>query len=293
MHGKLITGMTHNREVRIYAAETTAMVEAARETHDLSPMSTAALGRTITGAAMMGMMSKIDKEKLTLQIKGSNEIKLMVAVADTHGNVKAYTTDPHAALKTYENGKIAVGEAIGKEGKVIVIRDYGMKEPFVGQSDLVSGEIAEDLTYYFGQSEQQATAIGLGVFLTPEASVKSAGGFMVQLLPEATDETIDQLESNLSGLKSITQLLEEGLTIEQIAGQVLAGLGMEELETYKLTYQCDCSRDKMLNGLASLGKTTLNQFAEEDGQAELVCHFCNKKYMFSKDELLEIITSLE
>lgn len=293
MFGKMITGMSHNREVRIYVAETTDMVAAARETHDLSPMSTAALGRTITGATMMGMMSKIDKEKLTLQIKGSNDIKLMVAVADTHGHVKAYTTDPHAELKTYENGKIAVGEAVGKDGKVIVIRDFGMKEPFVGQSDLVTGEIAEDLTYYFGQSEQQATAIGLGVYLTPEASVKSAGGFIVQLLPEAKEETIEQLEANLSGLSSMTQLLEDGLTIEQIAGQVLAGLGMDELETYQLAYQCDCSRDKMLSGLKSLGKTTLEELKTEDGQAELVCHFCNKEYLFNEDDLAKIIAELE
>lgn len=292
MTGNLLTGMSTNREVRIYVAETSEMVASAQKTHDLSPMSTAALGRTITGAAMMGMMSKIEKEKLTLQIKGSGEIQLMVAVADTKGHVKAYTSEPHASLQTNDLGKIAVGQAVGKEGQVVVIRDMGMKDPFIGQSDLVSGEIAEDLTYYFGQSEQQATAIGLGVFLTPDARVKSAGGFLVQLLPEASEATIEQLESNLSGMKSITQLFEEGLTIEQIAGQVFAGLGLDELERYPLYYQCDCSKEKMGAGLKSLGKSTLTEILTEDGGAELTCHFCNTKYQFSRDDLKTLIESM-
>ncbi|MBE0449229.1 MAG: Hsp33 family molecular chaperone HslO [Clostridia bacterium] len=293
MFGKLITGMTHNREVRIYVAETTKMVEAARATHDLSPMSTAALGRTLTAAVMMGMMSKIDNEKLTLQIKGSNDIKLMIAIADTHGHVKGYTSNPHAETRVNELKKLAVGDSIGTDGKVIVIRDYGMKEPFIGQSNLVSGEIAEDLAYYFAQSEQQPTAVGLGVYLSSDASVKSAGGFIVQLLPETKEDTIDQLEANLSGMKSITQLFEEGLTIEQIAGQVLAGLGLDELETYPLEYVCDCSREKMKSGMMSIGKTAIQEILDEDGEAELICHFCNSKYLFTEEELIELINQME
>lgn len=293
MFGKLITGMTHNRQVRIYVAQTTDMVDAARATHDLSPISTAALGRTLTAAVMMGMMSKIDKEKVTLQIKGSGDIKLMIAIADTHGHVKSYSSNPHAETRTNELGKLAVGESVGTDGKVIVIRDYGMKEPFIGQSDLVSGEIAEDLVHYFGQSEQQPTAVGLGVFLSPDASVKSAGGFIVQLLPETDDETIDQLEANLSGMKSITQLFEEGLTIEQIAGQVLAGLGLDEMETYPLEYVCDCSKEKMKTGIMSIGQTALQEILDEDGEAELICHFCNSKYLFTENELIDLINQME
>jgi molecular chaperone Hsp33 len=207
--------------------------------------------------------------------------------------VKAYTSNPHAETRINEQKKLAVGESIGADGKVIVIRDYGMKEPFIGQSDLVSGEIAEDLAHYFVQSEQQPTAVGLGVFLSPDASVKSAGGFIVQLLPETKEETIDQLEANLSGMKSIPQLFEEGLTIEQIAGQVLAGLGLDELETYPLEYVCDCSREKMKTGMMSIGKPALQEILDEDGEAELICHFCNSKYLFAKEELIELLDQME
>jgi Disulfide bond chaperones of the HSP33 family len=289
MKGKLITGMSVNREVRIYVAQTTEMVENARTTHDLSPISATALGRTITAASMMGMMSKIDKEKVTLQIKGSNEIKLMVAVADSHGNVKAYMNNPQAVNIFDEYGKLDVGTAIGKDGKIIVIRDIGMKEPFLGQCNLVSGEIAEDLAQYFAQSEQQPTAVSLGVSFGKDAHVKYAGGFIVQLLPETTEETIQQLESNLKGMPPLTQQFEEGLTIMQIAGQVLAGLGFDELEEYELNYKCDCSREKMENALISLGKTEIKAIIDEEGEAELVCHFCNQKYNFSELELTALI----
>lgn len=288
MKGNLMTALSHNKEVRIYVAETTEMVEAARATHDLSPMSTAALGRTLTGAVIMGMMSKIDKEKVTLQIKGTNEIGLLIAIADTHGNVKAYTSTPHASSTFNEAGKFDVGHAVGKDGKMVVIRDIGMKEPFIGQSDLISGEIAEDLAHYFMQSEQQATAVGLGVLLGNTTKVKAAGGFIVQLLPGASEETISALEANLSGMKSVTALFEDGLDTKQIAHQVLAGLGMEELETYELNYVCDCSRDKMRTALTTVGADTIRQLREEDGGAELVCHFCETKYHFNEDELKEI-----
>lgn len=291
MKGTLMTALSNNKEVRIYVAKTTDMVEAARATHDLSPMSTAALGRTLTAASMMGMMSKIDKEKVTLQIKGSNEIGLMIAIADTHGRVKAYTSTPHAASLFSDNGKFAVGEAVGKEGRLIVIRDYGMKEPFIGQSSLVSGEIAEDLAHYFLQSEQLATAVGLGVLLGREKAVMCAGGFMVQLLPNATEETISQLEANLAGMKSVTALFEDGLSVEQIAHQVLAGLGLDELETHELVYACDCGFEKMTQALVSVGKQELIAMRDEDGGAELECHFCHAKYHYSFEHLTELIDS--
>lgn len=292
MKGTLMTALSHNKEVRIYVAETTNMVEAARATHDLSPMSTAALGRTLTGAVIMGMMSKIDKEKVTLQVKGSNEIGLLIAIADTHGNVKAYTSTPHAETVFNEFGKFDVGNAVGKDGKIIVIRDIGMKDPVIGQADLVSGEIAEDLAHYFMQSEQLATAVGLGVLLGNTTKVKAAGGFIVQLLPGASEETISALEANLSGMKSVTALFEDGLDTKQIAHQVLAGLGLEELESYELNYKCDCSRDKMRTALSTIGASSIQQLREEDGGAELVCHFCETKYHFTADELLAIEKAL-
>lgn len=288
MIGHLLTGLSHNKEVRVYVAETTQMVAAARDTHDLSPMSTAALGRTLTATVMMGMMSKIEKEKITLQIKGTNAIGLMIAIADSHGNVKAYTSTPHAETIINEEGKLAVGEAVGKDGKLIVIKDFGMKEPFIGQSTLVSGEIAEDIAHYFLQSEQQATAVALGVLLGRESGVKSAGGVIVQLLPGASEETISQLEANLSGMQSVTALFEEGLSIEQIAHQALAGLGLNETERHTLHYKCDCSKEKMERALCSVGEKELKLMAEEDERAEIECHFCHAKYIFTKEELLKM-----
>lgn len=289
MKGKLITAMSKNREVRIYVAETTDMVESARVIHDLSPMSTAALGRTLTAASIMGMMSKIDKEKLTFQVKGSGEIKLMVAVADTHGRVKAYISEPHAENTYTENGRLDVGNAVGKEGQLIIIRDYGMKEPFIGQTALVSGEIAEDLAAYFIQSEQQPTAVSLGVKLSKSAHVAFAGGFIVQILPETSEESLTQLESNLSGLGSMTALFDEGLDMMQIANQVFAGMGLDELETYELNYSCDCSREKMEMALIGLGEKEIKAIIDEDGKAELTCHFCNTAYQFNQAELLELV----
>lgn len=282
---KLITAMSENREVRVYVANTTNMINDARDLHDLSPISTSALGRTITAAAMMGMMSKIEKEKLTLQIKGSSDIKMIIAVADIYGNVKGYISNPLAENRFTEDGRLAVGEAIGKEGRLVVIRDYGMKEPFIGQSELVSGEIAEDIANYFAKSEQQPTAVGLGVSFDSTGVVKSGGGFIVQLLPEASETTIEQLESNLNKLHSVTQMMDEGLTINQIAGQIFAGLGLEELEQYPLNFKCDCSELKMENALISLGRTELRAIIDEDGKAELKCHFCNKTYEFDKAKL--------
>ncbi|MDN5298277.1 MAG: molecular chaperone Hsp33 [Clostridiales bacterium] len=290
---QLITAVSSAKEVRIYIANTTALVEQARATHDLSPISCAALGRTLTGAVMMGLMSKIDEEKITLQIKGTGEVKLIVAVADTHGNVKGYISNPLAETHINDAGKLDVGGALGRSGEVVVIRDLGMKEPFIGRTELISGEIAEDIANYFYASEQMPSAVGLGVLLNPAGYVQQAGGFIVQLLPGASEETISQLEANLADVKSVTDLFEMGMSIQEIAGQILAGLGMEALETYPLQYQCDCSVDKMRRALLSIGQTELQTILEEDDQAELVCHFCNRKYLFSHDELTAMITSFD
>lgn len=290
--GKLMTAMSQNRQVRIYVADSTDIVEEARKIHDLSPMSTAALGRTLTGAVIMGMMSKIEKETVTFQIKGSNQIKLIVAVSDTKGHVKGYISNPLAGTIINEKGKLAVGESIGQEGELVVVRDVGMKEPFIGRSALVSGEIAEDLTAYFAQSEQIPSAVGLGVLASPAGYVKVAGGFIVQLLPEADEETIEILERNLAGIQSVTHLLESGLSIKQIANQIFVGLGLEELEEYPIAYECDCSKSKMENALISLGKAEIQSIIEEQGQAELVCHFCGEKHLFLRDDLESLLANL-
>lgn len=287
--GQFITGMSDNRHVRIYMVDTADVIESARAIHDLSPMSTAALGRVMTAAVLMGMMSKIDEASLTLQIQSSGDIAHMVAVADAHGHVKAYTTTPQAETHYDAQGHLDVGRAVGAEGRVIVVRDDGMKTPFVGQSQLVSGTIAEDITAYFSQSEQQATAVALGVVLGRDASIPHAGGFLVQLLPDASEETISQLESNLSAMASLTQLLSEGLDIRHIAGQVMAGLGLVELETQSVSYQCDCSRERMQKALLSLGGKALVELRDEDGGAEMTCHFCGARHWFSEDDLTVLI----
>lgn len=290
---KLITALSKNKEVRIYMANTTELVEEARHLHDLSPVSCAAFGRMLTGTVMMGMMSKIEEEKITVQIRGNGEIRSMVAVADIHGHVKGYLSNPLAETHINAQGKLDVGGAVGQTGELIVIRDIGLKEPFVGRSELVSGEIAEDFAQYFAVSEQTPSAVGLGVLLDPKGFVKHAGGFIVQLLPDATDETISQLESNLKDVKSVTEFFEQGLDVQMIAGQILAGLGLDEMEQYDLSYKCDCSKEKMYTALKSIGKSELNTLLMEDGQAELSCHFCNSKYMFEGEELKAMIDSFE
>jgi len=289
---QLMTALSKNHEVRIYITNTTEVVEKARELHDLSPVSCAAFGRVLTGAIIMGMMSKIEKEKVTLQIKGEGEIKHIVAVADIHGHVKGYLSNTLAETHINAHGKLDVGKAIGQEGEVIVIRDWGMKEPFIGRSELVSGEIAEDLAAFFMKSEQMPSAVGLGELLDPTGFVKHAGGFIVQLLPEASEETIAQLEANLNGVNSVTDMFEQGMDIHRIANQLFADLGLEELEIYEVSYSCDCHEDKMRQALMSIGKTELETILEEDEQAELVCHFCNRKYLFEKEALKEMIEEL-
>jgi len=289
---QLMTALSKNHEVRIYITNTTEVVERARELHDLSPVSCAAFGRVLTGALIMGMMSKIEKEKVTLQIKGDGEIKHIVAVADIHGHVKGYLSNPLAETHVNDLGKLDVGKAIGKNGEVIVLRDWGLTDPFVGRSELVSGEIAEDLAAFFAKSEQMPSAVGLGEQLDPTGFVKHAGGFIVQLLPEASEETITQLEANLNGVDSVTRMFEQGMDIHMIANQLFAGLGLEELEMYDVSYTCDCHEDKMKQALMSIGKSELETIMAEDGQAELICHFCNHKYLFDKAALEEMIATL-
>ncbi|HHY90980.1 MAG TPA: Hsp33 family molecular chaperone HslO, partial [Clostridiales bacterium] len=275
MQNYVLRAIAGNKNIRAFAAITTGLVEEARKIHDTTPVATAALGRTLTAAAMMGLMLKGGKDKLSIQISGDGPLKQILAVADAKGNVKGYVVEPHVDLPLREDGKLDVGKAVGKNGKMIVIKDLGLKEPYIAQSRLVSGEIAEDLTAYFAYSEQQPSAVGLGVLVDRDYTVKAAGGFILQLMPEADDQTIEKLEKRLSEIPSITTIIQEEADGKRILENVLEGFDIEILEQAEVRFACDCSEERLESALISVGAEELKKMIEEDGHAELICHFCN------------------
>lgn len=294
MSDRLITGLTKNKQVRIYLADTTDVTDYMRHLHDYSPMTTVIMGRLVTATLMMGKMSKIEEEKITVQLRGSNKMTSAIAVADIHGHVKATTRDTKIETIYNEKGGLDVGAAVGSDGMLYVIRDIGRGEPFVGSVQLVSGEIAEDMTHYFAQSEQIATAVGLGVMLDSKlAKVTKSGGYIVQLLPEADKETVQILEKRLQQMKPFSTLLNEGKTLEDIGAQLTGDLGLEELERHELHYQCDCSKEKVERGIRKLGRQEIESMIEEDDGAEVVCHFCSSRYYFNKEDLEEILVQID
>ncbi|MDO4753413.1 MAG: Hsp33 family molecular chaperone HslO [Bacillota bacterium] len=290
---KLITGVSENREVRIYFADTTETVEELRRVHDASPMSTMILGRMATAALMMGMMSKIDEETVSIQIKGDGPMKHAIAVADTKGNVKVASKYTKIESIYTDSGALDVPKAVGK-GTLFVIRDIGRGEPFIGQVEIEHGGIADDITHYFAQSEQSATAVELGVHLSStEAKVRAAGGILIQLLPGASEETISYLEKQLAHKAGVSQQIQEVVDIRNSAKQIMGDLGLVEQEAYALRYHCGCKRSKMLDGLYRLGAKELRAMIEEDGGAQTLCHFCGKVQKFSVYELEELIKRIE
>lgn len=289
MSSKIYTGITADKSVRFFIADTTELVQKASELHETSPVSTAAFGRTLTGAAIMGKMLKNEQDRLTFQISGSGEIKSILIVSDSTGNVKGYISAPQVDLPLRADGKLDVGGAVGKDGHLVVIKDYGLKDPFVGKSALVSGEIAEDLASYFMHSEQQPSIVSLGVYINPDLSVKSAGGFIIQPLPFAGDEVIDKLEALVVDMPTMTELFSEGLTPEEMAQKVLKGFEVEMTSESPIDFLCDCDKDKFERGIMTLAKKDIQDMIDEDGQAEVQCHFCNKTYLFNKKDLEAII----
>lgn len=289
MSDKIVKFLAYDGKVSVICAKTTNMVDDARKTHDLSPLATAALGRTITMAAIMGTEMKNTQDKLTLQIKGSGPIGMMVAVANNFPKVKAFVGNPHVDLPLNDIGKLDVGNAVGSEGYINVIKDIGMKEPYIGVSPLVSGEIAEDFANYFVNSEQRESAIALGV-LVDKNGVKSSGGYLIQLMPGSTEEEISKIEQAVFKAGAISKMLDEELTLTQIAKKITGDENIQIVdESITPTYECDCSKEHMKDALATIGKEELKDIIEKEGKAELVCHFCNKKYEFSKEELKQII----
>ncbi|MDR1774138.1 MAG: Hsp33 family molecular chaperone HslO [Clostridioides sp.] len=291
MNDYVLRAISSNGEVRAFVGVTTNMVEKARSFHNTTKVATAALGRTLTVASIMGLMMKNKGDKLTVILKGGGPIGTILVTANEKGTVKGYVTNPDVEVEDYANGKLNVAGAVGNNGILTVIKDFGLLEPYNGSYPIKSGEIAEDFTNYFAMSEQTPSAVALGV-LTTSTKVECAGGFVVQLMPEATEETISQLEKNISNIKSITQMLQENYTAEDILNTVLEGLEPRILDKDEVVYECDCSRERMEEALISLGKEQLSELLEEDKGAELGCHFCNKKHYFSEEELKKIIENI-
>ena len=279
------TGADH--QVRIFAATTREMVEYARQIHHTSPVATAALGRLLTAGAMMGSMQKGEEDLITLQIKCSGPIKGLTVTADGKARVKGYVENPMVMLPPSKAGKLDVGGALDM-GVLSVIKDMGLKEPYVGQTHLVSGEIAEDLTYYFATSEQIPSAVGLGVLMNKDNTVRQAGGFIIQLLPFTDEKIIEQLEKKITEMKSVTEMLEEGMTPEMLLEEILGDFGLEITDTLPAQFSCNCSKERITKALISIGKKDLQEMIDDGEPIEVNCHFCNTNYTFSIDELKEI-----
>ncbi len=288
MEDYIVRAVAADEQVRAFGALTTQMTEEARRRHNTSPVATAALGRLMSGGAMMGAMMKGDKDLLTLQIKGDGPLRSVTVTADSRGNVKGYVGNPEVMIHAKANGKLDVSGAVGN-GTLLVIKDLGLKEPYSGQVDLQSGEIAEDLTYYFAASEQIPSAVGLGVLMNRDNTVRQAGGFIIQVMPFAQEETIAKLEANIAGLPSVTALLEEGHTAENLLKKVLNGFDMEIIDTQPVRFYCNCSRERVEKALISVGRKDLNEMIQDGKPVELKCHFCNTAYEFSVEELKTIL----
>lgn len=293
MADKIIKFLAYEGKVSVICADTTNLVEEARKTHDLSPVATAALGRMLTIVAIMGTEMKNNKDKLTVQIKGNGPLGMMVATANKFPKIKGYVANPQIDLPLNEFGKLDVGQAVGYEGYINVIKDIGLKEPYIGISPLVSGEIAEDFANYFVNSEQRQSAVALGVLVDKEG-VKSAGGYLINPMPDATDEEISKVEQSIFKAGAMSRMLDEKLSLQEIAKRITGDDKVKIIEeNITPVYECDCSKEKMSDGLATIGKEEIQDIIEKEGKAELLCHFCNKKYEFKQEELEEILKNID
>ncbi len=288
MEDYLVRAIAANGQVRAFAAYTKNTVETARQAHNTSPVVTAGLGRLLTAGAMMGSMMKGDRDVLTIKAEGSGPVGHYLVTADSKGNVKGYAANPNVILPANAAGKLDVGGSLGV-GLLTVIKDLGLKEPYTGTCELVSGEIAEDLTYYFASSEQTPSSVGLGVLMTKDNTVNVAGGFIIQLMPDATEETISIVEEKISTIKSVTSMLENGLDPEVIINLILGGLDPEILDKMPVRFYCNCSKERVSKALITIGRKELDNIIEENEPIEVKCHFCNKAYNFTVDELKKLV----
>lgn len=289
----MVRATAADAQIRAFAATTKDLAEYGRKAHNLSPIAAAALGRLMTGTVMMGTMMDNDQDLITVKMDGDGPLKGVLATADRSGNVKGYVTNPYVVMEPNASGHLNVGGGIG-EGTLTVIRDMGLKEPYVGQVPLYTGEVAEDLTYYFTKSEQTPSSVGLGVLVEREnLSVIAAGGFIIQLLPFASEEVITKLEENLTKFSSVTDILKAGKTPEDLLNIILDGFDVEITDKIDLNFYCNCDKDRVERALMLIGRKELQELIDEGKPVELCCHFCNKKYVFKTSELLEIQRNLE
>ncbi|MGE0992958.1 redox-regulated molecular chaperone HslO [Bacillus sp. GMa5/2] len=291
MKDYLVKALAFDGEVRAYSVRTTNTVSEAQRRHDTWRTASAALGRSLTAGTMMGAMLKGD-QKLTIKVEGNGPIGPILVDAHANGDVRGYVTNPHVDFEGTEQGKLRVYQAVGTEGFVTVIKDIGMREPFIGQSPIVSGELGEDFTYYFAVSEQTPSSVGVGVLVNGDDSVLAAGGFILQIMPGAQEETISFIEDRLQKIPPVSTLIEQGLSPEELLYAVLGEDKVKVLETMDVQFNCTCSRERIESVLISLGKTELEQIREEEEETEVHCHFCNERYKFSKEDITILIENL-
>lgn len=287
MKDYIVRGIAADGQIRAFAATTKNICEEARSRHNMSPIAAVALGRLLTGGAMMGTMMKNDADIVTIQIKGDGPIGSMTVTSDARGRVKGYVANPQVMLPL-KDGKLDIAGALGI-GVLSVIKDIGLKEPYVGDTILITSEIGDDLTYYFATSEQVPSSVALGVLMNKDNTVEQAGGFIIQLMPDATEETTAKLEEAISKVKSVTELLEKGMTPEDILTYVLGDMGFEKLDTIDTEFYCNCSKDRVSKAIMSIGAKDIQDMIDDGKPIEVNCHFCNTNYSFSVDELKEML----
>ena len=293
MSDKIVKFLAHEGRVSVICANTTNMVEEARKIHDMSPVVTAALGRLLTITSIMATEMKGSKDKLTVQLKGNGPIGVMIATANNKPIVKGYATNPVVELPLNEDGKLDVSGAVGYEGYINVVKDIGLKDPYIGISPLVSGEIAEDFANYFVNSEQRNSAVALGV-LVDKNGVRASGGYLINPMPDATEKDISIVEQSIFKAGAMSKMLDQNLTLEEIAKKITGDENVETIEDRIVPeFKCDCSKEHMQDALMTIGKEELEDIIEKEGKAELVCHFCNKKYQFNKEDLENILKNIE
>ena len=292
MNDYIVRGMTMDGFVKLVAIRSSNLVAEAARIHNTTANATAAFGRALTAASMMGNMQKVENGSMTMQIRGGGPIGAITCVSDSVGNVRGYVLEPHVPLVEKYPGKLDVGATVGTDGTITIIRDLQMKEPYVGSTELVSGEIGDDVTAYFVQSEQTATACALGVMLDRDQSVMVAGGYLIQLLPGAPDDIIDKLEAGIQRAGSVTKMLTDGLTPEEILGQVCGDLGVLFMGTQEVGYKCYCSRERMEAALISLGRKELSEIAADGEDLNMTCQFCDAVHTFTPDDLRELLKNI-
>ncbi len=292
MNDYIVRGMTMDGFVKVAAIRSTNLVAEAARTHDTTANATAAFGRCLTAASLMGNMQKVENGSMTMQVKGGGPIGGIVCVSDAVGNVRGYVMEPHVPLLEKYPGKLDVGATVGTDGTMTIIRDLQMKEPYIGSIELVSGEIGDDVTAYFVQSEQIPTACALGVLVDRDQSVKVAGGYLIQLLPGAPDEIIDKLEAGIQRAGAITPMLDAGMTPEDILGQVCGDLGVLFMGTQEVSYKCYCSRERMEAALISLGRKELTEIMEEGKPINMTCQFCDTIHSFTPEDIRKILKTI-